>query len=120
MSWYQIKLFLQHSAGITMDATHVIVGVLILLLAARLTRRSVADPLPWLCVFVLELINEASDLWGEQWPEPGMQYGESAKDILLTMFLPTILLLAARLSPGIFGPRGRPAAAPREPDEQTP
>jgi hypothetical protein len=41
-----------------------------------------------------------------------MQYGEGARDLLLTMLLPTILMVAARLRPDVFraGPprrRGR-------------
>jgi hypothetical protein len=31
-----------------------------------------------------------------------MQYGECAKDVLLTMLLPTILMLAVRFAPGLF------------------
>jgi hypothetical protein len=47
-------------------------------------------------------LNEAGDLWVEQWPEPAMQYGEGLKDIVLTMFLPTVLILVARFRPGIL------------------
>jgi hypothetical protein len=42
------------------------------------------------------------DLTLEQWPDKGWQYGESAKDVLLTMAVPTILMLAARLRPDLF------------------
>jgi hypothetical protein len=44
-------------------------------------------------------------LWIEQWPDLSMQYGESVKDLLLTMALPTLLLVAARLRPQLFGQR---------------
>ena len=37
-----------------------------------------------------------------QWPQRGMQYGESVRDIVLTMFLPTLLLFAARAMPQLF------------------
>jgi hypothetical protein len=38
----------------------------------------------------------------EQWPDLAVQYGESAKDILLTMTLPTVLLVMARAWPQLF------------------
>ena len=58
----------------------------------------------WLLAAILW--NEAVDLWVERWPDPGMQYGEGAKDVLLTMALPTILIWAARWRPDLF--RGAP------------
>ena len=48
------------------------------------------------------LWNEAADLWNEHWPDAGQQYGEGAKDIALTMFVPTLLMIAARLRPDLF------------------
>jgi hypothetical protein len=42
------------------------------------------------------------DLWIEQWPDPGQQYGEGAKDLLLTMAVPTMTMLAARARPDLF------------------
>jgi len=47
-----------------------------------------------------------------------MQYGESAKDILLTLLLPSLLMAAARERPDLFGRRGL-TQAPPEPDEPT-
>ena len=102
--WYQFKLFIEHATGISMDALHVIVGVALQLVFARVIKAPLSDKRPWLCVFILLLINEASDLWAEQWPEPAMQFGEGFKDIILTMLLPTLLLLSARPRPqGIVG-----------------
>ena len=100
--WYQIKLFAEHSTGISMDAMHVIVGVVLQLLIAFLFKRSVARPLPLLAVLALALINEANDFRVELWPDPGMQFGEAAKDIVLTMFLPTLIFLVARRRPRLL------------------
>ena len=47
------------------------------------------------------------DFWIERWPDLWMQLGESAKDILLTMALPTVLMFAVRSRPNLF--RARPA-----------
>lgn len=107
-SWHQGKLFIEHSVSITHESLHVIVGVLLWLVLALLFRRPVTSWKPWLWLLAAILWNETVDLWTEQWPDPGQQYGESAKDVILTMLLPTILLGAARWRPDLFR-----AAAPR-------
>jgi hypothetical protein len=108
LGWYQFKLFLEHASGISMDALHVLVGFLIFLLSAQLLKRSVESPLPWLALLTLELGNEAYDLHVELWPDPGSQLGEGVKDIMLTMALPTLVLLLARWRPALL----RRCAAP--------
>ena len=100
-SWYDVKMVIERAATITSDAMHVIAGVLLQLLAALITRRPLSSWKPWLVVLVLLLFNEAVDLWAERWPIVAMQLGEGVKDIILTLFLPTILLLAFRLSPAL-------------------
>jgi hypothetical protein len=102
-SWHEGKLFIEHAIAIDHDALHVIVGVLFWLVFGLLTRRPISAWRPWLWLLALILWNETVDLWTEQWPDPGMQYGEGAKDILLTMLLPTVLGLLVRVAPGLFG-----------------
>ena len=99
VDWYQVKLFVEHSSGFSMDALHVIAGVLVQILAAAILRSTLARPAPLVVVFLLELANEVYDLTVEQWPQPGMQYGEGAKDLLLTMVLPLTIFLVARFRP---------------------
>ncbi|HKC04212.1 MAG TPA: hypothetical protein VKC17_13015 [Sphingomicrobium sp.] len=108
-SWYQAKMFVEHASVVNSDGLHVLVGVLAWILVAMVARRSLSARLPWLVLFVLTLLNECVDLWIEQWPDKAMQYGESAKDILLTMTLPTVLMFAVRLRPNLFraSPRRR-------------
>ena len=101
--WYQFKLFVEHASGISMDALHILVGFAVFILAAQLLKRTVASALPWLAVLVLELANEAYDLHVELWPDPWSQFGEGAKDIMLTMALPTLLLVLARWRPALLG-----------------
>ena len=98
--WYQIKLFVEHASGISMDALHVIVGFILFLIAARLLRRALTSPAPWFALLLIELANEAYDLHVELWPNLPSQLGEGAKDILLTMALPTLVLAVARWRPG--------------------
>ncbi|HEU5285876.1 MAG TPA: hypothetical protein VFU20_05115 [Sphingomicrobium sp.] len=102
IDWYQVKLFAQHSTGISMDALHVIVGVVLQLLVAFLFRSSVARPMPLLAVLAFALLNEANDLRIEIWPDPGMQFGEAVKDIVLTILLPTLVFLVARRRPRLL------------------
>ncbi len=111
VSWHQGKLFIEHSLTISHDTLHVIVGVLAWLAIALLLRRPVTSRYPWLWLLALILWNEAVDLWTEQWPDPGMQYGEGAKDLVLTMLVPTVIFFTARLRPDLF--RGKPASKRR-------
>ncbi len=110
--WHEGKVFIEHAVSVSHDSLHVIVGVLLLLVLSLILRRPISSWRPWLWLFAVILWNETVDLWVEQWPDPGMQYGEGARDLLLTMLLPTILMVAARLRPDVFraGPprrRGR-------------
>ena len=100
--WYQGKLFLEHSLSISHDALHVIVGVLLWLLLGFALRCPLSSWRPWWWLLMAILWNEGVDLWVERWPDPGQQYGEGAKDVLLTMMLPTILTWAVRLRPDLF------------------
>jgi hypothetical protein len=117
LGWYQFKLFIEHASGISLDALHILVGFAAFLLAAQLFRRSVTSLLPWLAILVLAVGNEAHDLMIELWPDLGSQLGEAAKDIMLTMALPTLLLLATRYRPALFG---RDSAQLRSADDHMP
>ena len=108
MSWYEAKMFIEHASLFSSDALHVIVGVLLWILAALLLRRRLADWLPLLVLAGLLLLNEATDLWVERWPDAAMQYGESAKDVLLTLILPALLMAVARFRPGLAAVEGNP------------
>ena len=105
--WYESKLFIEHALAISHDGLHVLTGVMIQLAVALAVRRTLASWLPWMAVLGFALANEAVDLWVERWPNPGMQFGEGAKDIVLTTLLPTILLVAARVRPDLFRTRAR-------------
>ena len=106
-SWHQGKLFIEHAGIVSNDALHVFFGVAVWLVAALLVRRPISSWRPWLWLLAIIAWSETVDLWVEQWPDPGQQYGEGAKDLVLTMAVPTLLMLAARLRPDLFraGPR---------------
>lgn len=80
-------------------------------------RRRAGPWLPLLLTLAVALWNEASDLLIETWPDPAMQYGEAAKDMLVTMSLPLAMAIALRVFPGLQGwlgmtRRARPTRAP--------
>lgn len=101
---YRAKSFLEASIAFHDDALHVGGGVLVQLVAAAVLRRSLASWWPWLVVLGLELLNEINDFAIETWPDfdRPRQWGEGAKDVLLTLFLPTLLLIVARRWPRLL------------------
>lgn len=113
MSWYEAKMFVEHASAVSSDALHVLLGVLVWLLIALLLRKPAGSLPPMLVLLGLIAFNELVDLWVEQWPDKAMQYGESAKDLVLTMALPALLMLLAARAPRLFpsearrGPGGR-------------
>ena len=98
-NWYDAKMLIERAGAISTDALHVIAGVLVQVLIATLVRRPLSSWLPWLAVLAAILFNEAVDFWVERWPSLTMQLTESAKDLVLTLLLPTVLMLALRASP---------------------
>lgn len=102
LDWLELKTAFEHSIGFSHDAVHVLAGVVLQIGIAAALRSSVSRPLPYLVVLALELLNEANDLRVETWPETGMQIGEGLKDIILTMALPSLLLILTRKRPGLF------------------
>ena len=86
---------------------HVIGGVVGQIALAALFRSSLARVWPWAAMLLVELVNEWNDLRYEVWPDPGRQWGEGAKDIALTMALPTLLLVLARWAPRLFAQNSR-------------
>ncbi|MES2001955.1 MAG: hypothetical protein V4444_06570 [Pseudomonadota bacterium] len=100
--WHQGKLFLEHSVAVEHDALHVIVGLLAWLGIAGISRRPLSSWTPFLWLVALILWNEAVDLWVEQWPDAGQQYGEGFKDFALTILMPALLMVLVRRRPGLF------------------
>jgi hypothetical protein len=114
--WSEAKQFAEHAFGVSPDGLHVVLGPCLQLFCAALFRTSLRSIWPWLIVLVLATLNEWHDLAVETWPSQAMQLGEGAKDIVITMVLPTILLLTARFAPGVLTRSDLQAAQPeREP-----
>ena len=109
-----LKTALSETLHLSKDALHIHVGLVIYLVAAGLTRRSLGSVVPWLILLALEAINEGFDLLHD------LRYGglnarsllPGIKDGINTMLWPTVLLLTVRLG---FLQRPKRAAAPDEP-----
>ena len=102
LHWNEFKELLEHALGFSRDAMHVIAGPIIQIVLAAIFRTSLKHPGPWLVVFALALGNEWYDLSVEEWPSFAEQLGEGVKDVLLTMLLPTLLLVVSRFAPTLL------------------
>lgn len=91
-----LKTNLAQVLDLSKDALHVHLGLLIMLLAMIVLRRSPASIIPWLCVLVLELLNEVVDLLHWHGGVYSFSFLDGFKDVINTMFWPTIILLLAR------------------------
>lgn len=91
-----IKTQLSVILGITKDALHVHIGLAIFLGVALVFRRSLASWLPWLALLAFELVNELMDMLYWNGSGIGFDLGDSPKDIVNTMFWPTVVFLVAR------------------------
>ena len=58
VDWYQVKLFIEHGSGASMDALHVLLSVCAQLAAAAFCRTSVGRWVPWLFDLAIEAAKE--------------------------------------------------------------
>jgi hypothetical protein len=105
-SWFDFKAGLEALAVIQDQALHVLAGVLLQLLFAALVRRPISSFLPWWGVVALELANEWADIRFSTWPGADAQYRDSLVDLLVTVALPTVLLVISRRYPGLLTRQG--------------
>src|SRR5688572_28344053 len=115
MDWYAFKTWLEVASRLDMDALHDHAGLLLQLLAALALRRSIRSPWPWLAVLVATLANEAYDMHYETWPDPerASQWAEGAKDLVNSLFIPSLLLMLARCAPWLLtGDKGASSSSP--------
>lgn len=91
-----IKTELALWLGISKDALHIHLGLAIFAILILVLRRSPGSLMPWLGVLAFELINEAMDIF--HWHEGAFSFeiGDSFKDIVSTMFWPSVVMLGVR------------------------
>jgi hypothetical protein len=91
-----IKLAVMGLTGLSRDSLHLHIGLLTMVLAAVVSRRTLASPLPWLAVLAVACLAEAWDLRDDFAGRGSLRWGASLHDLVNTLFWPTILLLLAR------------------------
>jgi hypothetical protein len=90
------KLAIIDFTGLSKDALHVYLGLVVWLLSAALWRKSIATLKPWLVVLIVACGIEAFDAF-DDWVDIGhWRVGASVHDVVNTLFWPTILALLAR------------------------
>ncbi|WP_207790400.1 hypothetical protein [Sandaracinobacter neustonicus] len=92
----EVKWWLMGATGLSKDALHVYVGMGVLLGAAWLGRWRVGDWRPLLAVLLVALAGELWDLIDNIRTNAPMQWRGHGKDILNTLFWPTVLTLLAQ------------------------
>ncbi|MES2096920.1 MAG: hypothetical protein V4459_09175 [Pseudomonadota bacterium] len=91
--WTFDKTAISNWTGLPADALHVLVGMLILVLAAIMLRRPPWHWACWLVVFVAEAANEAYDLLQTHYPADEGNIPASLHDMWLTLLWPTVIVL---------------------------
>jgi hypothetical protein len=98
--WISLKQSLVAAAGIETDAVRILASLLLLMAFAFVTRRAFSNWLPWLGVLAAAFLNEVASLPGVTLR--GADWTLPARDIVLTMVLPTMLLLLGRFAPTLL------------------
>jgi hypothetical protein len=100
--WIVYKIDLTNFVGLTNDAMHIHISLLLLLVSAILFRRRPDSIWCWLVVFCAELFNEYADIRSAAPDEATLD--AAIHDIYNTMFWPTVILLLGRF---LFPPRSK-------------
>lgn len=93
-----LKLLVIQATGLSRDALHVYLGMLVFLLSAAILRKRIGSPAPWVAATVAACALEALDARDDMQLFGHWRIGASAHDIVNTMFWPTVLFLIARYS----------------------
>jgi hypothetical protein len=92
----QTKFFIVNHVHLAKDALHIYVALALFLGSAALFRWPLKSWRPWLLVLIAALIGEAWDLRDSLVYGTRIELGGNLKDIVNTIFWPTVLVLLAR------------------------
>ena len=95
-SWADAKAAIEQIFPFDPAWLHLGMGVLIFLGAALVVRKPTSSWLPWLLVAILAALNEIVDVALDERSNTGIVYKESAGDFLVTIAIPTLLLIIWR------------------------
>lgn len=94
-----IKLAIVTATGLSKDALHIYVGLIVFLGGVLVSRRSISSILPWLMVLAVATAGELVDMRDDLVSVGRWRWLASAHDIVNTIFWPSVLLLLARYTP---------------------
>lgn len=92
----QSKFYLVEHLHLARDALHIYVALIVLFGSCALFGWKVHQWRPWLLVLLAAFVGEVLDIQGMPGPFESAIGRENVKDILNTMAVPTLLLIAAR------------------------
>ena len=90
-----MKTDLSELLHLSKDALHIHIGIGLYLAAMLAFRRGPGSWWPWLAVLGFELLNEAIDIFHHGFSH--LEVSGSIKDLLNTMFWPSVVLTVARI-----------------------
>ena len=93
-----LKLDIVSFVGLSKDALHVYVGLIVFLATAAAARQGLRSRLPLVAVLVVALLGEALDIRDGLARHGEWRLGGSVHDVLNTLFWPVVLWLLARYS----------------------
>lgn len=111
----QVKLFLVDTTGLDKDALHIHVSLIFYLGSCLAFRWKARQWMPWLVVLLAALTGEALDIRDQLASPVPVDWAESVKDMVNTLLAPTLIMMAARLSPLFGGTSRHQAKVPARP-----
>lgn len=96
--FWHAKIMIVDVTGLDRDALHIYVGFTVYIVCCLLTGWKARDWKPWLVVLAAGIAGEALDLWISVAYDKPVMIREGLKDVLNTVLVPTVILLAARFS----------------------
>ena len=107
-----IKTGISDFLGVSKDALHIHLGLAIFVALILVLRKSPASLVPWLGLLAFQLINEVIDAFHWRQGVLDIDVAGSLKDIVNTMFWPTVVLIAFRFYQHRLTKRPDKAASP--------
>ena len=96
VSWFQeCKNFLISTFGLSKDALHIYIGLIVFFVTALLIRRPLRSWLPLLMVVLAALVGEVLDMKDDIFQLGGWRWKASLHDLVNTMFWPFVIWLLA-------------------------
>lgn len=119
MDWIEIKEAVSDATAFSRDTLHILIGCGAHLGVVLIFRTWIGALWPVLLLTLAGLANEYGDLTSDYWTNGLRKYQwlESAKDMVLTIAIPLLLVLLSRVAPNRFRrpePAPTPAPAPSE------